>query len=231
MILLFFMFAALFCLFLCFCSQDLFASWFFDFTILFCTFSMCAWGIRVIYLIDKNQKEARNPVAVQNARRERERQERDFLINTSLRKIDVAIANRDFDEVLRVVDELIQQTDDEKYALERHFLISKVANKLFSIRAEEPNAAQLCLVLCRYDFENMPFTIRKINGLDTSTGDMLDSPSRLYTPSLAATVLEKNGDIAGAIEVCNMAIGWNALDLNGFTFRERKERLEKALAD
>jgi len=139
-----------------------------------------------------------------------------------------------YTEIIKVFDKLIQagglesieievrkylgKTDAKRDAMPQHLLLGYVTDTLYKKRDEIPLAVDMCLMLCDLDIKNTE------NLLNTEK-----SPFYMYTPSRKAIILEKRGDIDGAIAVCDQAIKWNLLDESNKSFAFRRDRLQKRL--
>lgn len=148
-------------------------------------------------------------------------------------KIENALFRRNYDKAMELVYEMINETDPKKDSVARHFTLLKVLEKLYILRKENPMVYDLCLQICDLDFQNMENFIKACNS-DLSYGesascDRFNSPIHLVTPTKAAIILEKKGEIMSAIEICNIAIRWNVWDSGNKSFEVRKARLEKKL--
>ena len=148
-------------------------------------------------------------------------------------KIENALFRRNYDKAMELVSEMMQETDPKKDSVARHFTLLKILEKLYMLREENPIVYDLCLQICDLDFQNMENFIKACNsdpfGDKHDSCERFNSPIDLVTTTKAAIILEKKGDLMSAIEICNMAIRWNAWDSGKKSFEERKARLEKKL--
>lgn len=166
----------------------------------------------------------------------REQEEREAVaarLQYKFGKIENALFRRNYDKAMELVSEMMNETDPKKDSVARHFTLLKILEKLYMLREENPAVYDLCLQICDLDFQNMENFIKACNS-DTlsdknASCDRFSSPLVLVTTTKAAIIMEKKGDLMSAIEICNMAIRWNAWDSGKKSFEERKARLEKKM--
>ena len=163
---------------------------------------------------------------------EQKNQSADF-ISYKRQKVEDALFKRNYERAEAIIDEIVASADLKRDAFAVHYSLIKILDKLYGIREESPIVIDLCLKICDIDFSNMGNFILSSNEEIFSKGAVsskrLISPVFLVTPTKAAIIFEKRGDIISAIKVCEMAIAWNAWDSGKKSFEERKARLEKKL--
>lgn len=154
------------------------------------------------------------------------------LLEYKWQKMETALFRRNYEKAMEIFYDMMTSTDPKIHATARHFIILRVIEKLYMLRDENPDVYDMCLDVCSYDINNMENFIEQDNRTifgNVKSRERLECPFYLVTPTRAAIILEKKGDLVSAIGVCDLAIKWNALDLNGKRFDERKARLEKKL--
>jgi hypothetical protein len=107
--------------------------------------------------------------------------------------------------------------------IDRHFLLMGIVQQSYK-RRDEPTMRRICREtgqLHLREFETIAPALKREMG-----GFM----PRVPTFQLLAILLAKDGDLEGAIQVCDQALRWEIRDGTQRGFDVRRERLRKQLA-
>lgn len=167
------------------------------------------------------------------------------LLETEQHKITKLLMTRKPDKAMEAIDEALNYSDPIRDANARHWFLISALRDFYSIRDFDPIIYSLCLTICDYDLSNIENWFRvtdtRVEYQKDSKGRCLfdkkaeliyhrNPPPNLETAYKKAIILEKIGDIDGAISFCEYAIENDLPDTDGKSFLSRKERLERKKA-
>lgn len=133
------------------------------------------------------------------------------------------INDQDFESALFQTKQALSQTFYQRDSWCRHFFLLGIISCFYSLRDINPLATAYCLAVCDIDMMYLD-SMRLSQTPSAQNGSFcMESPTR------KAIILEKQGDIQGAIDVCDWAIDNNIWDSNKNSFLGRKARLLKKL--
>lgn len=129
-------------------------------------------------------------------------------------KIAVHLFYNDPDSAIKLSMDILEYVENEGYGSDKHFSIIRQLD-LFYPR--------------RYEFEDVNYHCMYLCDLDISEGDktlqFLKTPVYFVTTTRMAIMLEQQGRIDDAIDVCNWAIERHLWDYRKNSFLDRKLRL------
>lgn len=129
------------------------------------------------------------------------------------------LLKQDLDKAIDVLTDTLAKTHPQYFAVERHFFLTDAIDKFYAMRDVNPRSVDLCLGICDLDIMNLHNYIEEAGHADFYA----------ISPTRSAIILEKQGRIDEAIEICDKAIDLQVLDSNKQLFTVRKEKLQKKL--
>lgn len=135
-------------------------------------------------------------------------------------RITKLLLKHDVHKAMDVVVDILANTDKQVFAVERHFFLLGVIDKLYAMRDVFPESVNFCLGLCEIDLRDLHYFMEETGHRDVYA----------VSPTRAAIILEKKGNLEEAIEICDKAIKLGVLDSNHQPFTVRKEKLKAKLA-
>ena len=191
------------------------------------------------------QKEANRALWEKTFKLELEKHEIDSMLEKVHSNIAILLSERKYNEAMCLVESTLSKLSLEDHAISIHFFLINVIGEFYSLRDIDPNTLYFCITLCDLDLGNVDNLIKqtslkwdyptkengKWNLKEPPIPKYEYTPFYMITPTRKAIILEKLGDIDGAIAVCDISLQLDIRDSNGQTFLGRKTRLEKKKAN
>lgn len=131
-------------------------------------------------------------------------------------QIAVHLFYNDTDSAIKISMDILEYIENEGYGSDKHFSIIRQLDLFYPRRDEFEDVNYHCLYLCNLDISEGDKTLQ-----------FLKTPVYFITTTRMAIMLEQQGRIDDAIDVCNWAIERHLWDYRKNSFLDRKLRLLK----
>lgn len=191
------------------------------------------------------QKEANRALWEKTFKLELEQSNINSMLENTREKTAILLSEHKYSEAMCLVENTLSKLSPEDHATNRHFFLVNVIDDFYKLRDIDQNVLYHCLTLCDLDLGNVDNLIKQMSlkwdypTKENGKWNLKEPPIPKYeytpfymiTPTRKAIILEKLGDIDGAIAVCDISLQLNITDSNGESFLKRKTRLEKKKAN
>jgi len=135
------------------------------------------------------------------------------------------LISKKYDMAERLLLQALDAKDDNP--VDRHFVYNHLIDLYYKMRDVRKDALEKCVLFCRADIERLPTFLHQYRDVEGESAPDCPSVERL------AIILEKHGELQGAIELCKRAIElgldvrWDWYNAQYGTNKGYKARIQK----